>query len=406
MKILIINAGSSSLKYQLMNVTDGSVIAKGNAEKIGQETSFLVHKIPGQDDREFKKAMSNHSDAFQLVIDCLMSEEFGVIKSIEEIDAVGHRVLHGGSKFSGSMLVTDDVIEAIKECIPLGPLHNPANLMGIEACMKLMPNTPNVAVFDTAFHATMPDYAYMYALPYEDYVDFGIRKYGFHGTSHRFITKQIEKYMGKPAEELKIITCHIGNGSSLAAVKYGKCVDTTMGLTPLDGLPMGTRTGALDPAVVTVLMEKKGMSAKEVDTYLNKKSGILGVSGVGSDFRDITAAIKNGNQRAALALEMLCYSIKKYIGSYIAAMGGVDAIVFTAGVGENIMALREKSLSDMEYLGIKIDKEVNANMASYLPKKEGLISAEDSKVKVFVIPTNEELMIAQDTYEITQSLKK
>ena len=325
---------------------------------------------------------------------------------MSEINAIGHRVLHGGSKFSGSVLVDDKVIDAIRECIPLGPLHNPANLMGIEACRELMPNTPNVAVFDTAFHATIPDYAYMYAVPYEDYEQYGIRKYGFHGTSHRFVSKQVAKYMNKPAEELKIITCHIGNGSSIAAVLNGKCVDTTMGLTPLDGLPMGTRTGSIDPAIVGLLMEKKGFTTKEVDNYLNKKSGMLGVSGVSSDFRDLTAAINEGNQRALLAVKMLSYSIKRYIGAYTAAMNGVDAIVFTAGVGENISYMREWALDGLDYLGIKLDKEKNNALASFKDVKDGFISADDSKVKVIVIPTNEELMIATDTKEIVEALNK
>ena len=402
MKILIINSGSSSLKYQLFNTETEEILAKGLCERIGIDGN-LKHSVPGKDAYEAAIPMATHLDAISAVIDVLTKGDNAVV-ALDEINAIGHRVLHGGSKFSGSMLVTDDVIEAIRECIPLGPLHNPANLMGIEACINLMPNTPNVAVFDTAFHATIPDYAFMYAVPYEDYEQYGIRKYGFHGTSHRFVSKQVAKYMGKPAEELKVITCHIGNGSSIAAVENGKCVDTTMGLTPLDGLPMGTRTGAIDPAIVPLLMDKKGMTTKEVDNYLNKKSGMLGISGVSSDFRDLTAAIKEGNQRALLAVKMLSYSIKKYIGSYIAAMNGVDAIVFTAGVGENITYMREWALDNMEFLGIKLDKEKNEALASYKDVKEGFISADDSKVKVIVIPTNEELMIAMDTEEIVKAL--
>ncbi len=402
MKILIINSGSSSLKYQLFNTDNEEILAKGLCERIGID-GRLKHNLPGMDAITLDIPMPTHLEAIKSVIDILTTGENAIV-SLDEINAIGHRVLHGGSKFSGSVLVTDAVIDAIRECIPLGPLHNPANLMGIEACIELMPNTPNVAVFDTAFHATIPDYAFMYAVPYEDYEQYGIRKYGFHGTSHRFVSKQVAKYVGKPVEDLKIITCHIGNGSSIAAVEGGKCVDTTMGLTPLDGLPMGTRTGAIDPAIVPLLMEKHGFTTKEVDNYMNKKSGMLGVSGVSSDFRDLTAAIAEGNERAKLAVKMLSYSIKKYIGSYVAAMNGVDVIVFTAGVGENIMYMREWALEGLEYLGIELDKEVNNAMASYKDLKEGFISTPDSKVKVIVIPTNEELMIATDTKEIVEAL--
>ena len=405
MKILIINSGSSSLKYQLFNTDTEEILAKGLCERIGID-GRLKHNVPGKDAYEANIPMTTHLDAIKAVIDVLTNGEYAVVDDLSEINAIGHRVLHGGSKFSGSVLVDDKVIDAIRECIPLGPLHNPANLMGIEACRELMPNTPNVAVFDTAFHATIPDYAYMYAVPYEDYEQYGIRKYGFHGTSHRFVSKQVAKYMNKPAEELKIITCHIGNGSSIAAVLNGKCVDTTMGLTPLDGLPMGTRTGSIDPAIVVLLMEKKGFTTKEVDNYLNKKSGMLGVSGVSSDFRDLTAAINEGNQRALLAVKMLSYSIKRYIGAYTAAMNGVDAIVFTAGVGENISYMREWALDGLDYLGIKLDKEKNNALASFKDVKDGFISADDSKVKVIVIPTNEELMIATDTKEIVEALNK
>ena len=405
MKILIINSGSSSLKYQLFNTDTEEILAKGLCERIGID-GRLKHSAPGKDAYEANIPMTTHLDAIKAVIDVLTNGEYAVVGDLSEINAIGHRVLHGGSKFSGSVLVDDKVIDAIRECIPLGPLHNPANLMGIEACRELMPNTPNVAVFDTAFHATIPDYAYMYAVPYEDYEQYGIRKYGFHGTSHRFVSKQVAKYMNKPAEELKIITCHIGNGSSIAAVLNGKCVDTTMGLTPLDGLPMGTRTGSIDPAIVGLLMEKKGFTTKEVDNYLNKKSGMLGVSGVSSDFRDLTAAINEGNQRALLAVKMLSYSIKRYIGAYTAAMNGVDAIVFTAGVGENISYMREWALDGLDYLGIKLDKEKNNALASFKEVKDGFISADDSKVKVIVIPTNEELMIATDTKEIVEALNK
>lgn len=404
MKILIINSGSSSLKYQLFNTDTEAILAKGVCERIGIDGK-LTHSVPGKDKYEADVKMATHLDAISAVIK-MLTEGANAVCKLADIDAIGHRVLHGGSKFSASVLVDEKVIDAIRECIPLGPLHNPANLMGIEACRKLMPNTPNVAVFDTAFHSTMPDYAYMYGVPYEDYKEFGIRKYGFHGTSHRFITKQIEKYMGKPASELKIITCHIGNGSSCAAVEYGKCVDTTMGLTPLDGLPMGTRTGSIDPAIVPLLMKKRNLTPDEVDTYMNKKSGMLGISGVSSDFRDLTAAINDGNERAKLAVKMLSYSIKKYIGSYTAAMNGVDAIVFTAGVGENISYMREWAVDGLDFLGIKLDKAKNNALASFKDVKEGFISADDSKVKVLVIPTNEELMIATDTKEIVEALGK
>ena len=399
MKILIINSGSSSLKYQLFNTQTEEILAKGLCERIGIDGN-LKHTVTGKGTVETAIPMATHLDAISAVIDVLTKGDDAVV-SLAEINAIGHRVLHGGSKFSGSVLVTDAVIDAIRECIPLGPLHNPANLMGIEACINLMPNTPNVAVFDTAFHATIPDYAYMYAVPYADYEEFGIRKYGFHGTSHRFVSKQVEKYMGKPATELKVITCHIGNGSSIAAVENGKCVDTTMGLTPLDGLPMGTRTGSIDPAIVPLLMEKRGMTAKEVDNYLNKKSGMLGVSGVSSDFRDLTAAINEGNERAKLAVKMLSYSIKKYIGSYAAAMNGVDAIVFTAGIGENDPTLRTEVCKHFGYMGVKIDEEKNL-----IRGEEVEISTPDSTVKVFIIPTNEELAIAKDTLEIVTNLKK
>ena len=396
MKILIINSGSSSLKYQLFNTDTEEILAKGLCERIGID-GRLKHNVPGKDAYEANIPMTTHLDAIKAVIDVLTNGEYAVVGDLSEINAIGHRVLHGGSKFSGSVLVDDKVIDAIRECIPLGPLHNPANLMGIEACRELMPNTPNVAVFDTAFHATIPDYAYMYAVPYEDYEQYGIRKYGFHGTSHRFVSKQVAKYMNKPAEELKIITCHIGNGSSIAAVLNGKCVDTTMGLTPLDGLPMGTRTGSIDPAIVGLLMEKKGFTTKEVDNYLNKKSGMLGVSGVSSDFRDLTAAINEGNQRALLAVKMLSYSIKRYIGAYTAAMNGVDAIVFTAGVGENSIHTRHEVLDGLKVLGIEIDE-----VANNVRGEEKLITTENSSIPCYIIPTNEELMIARDTYDLSK----
>lgn len=397
MKILVINAGSSSLKYQLMDMTDNSVIAKGIAERIGIEGSMLTYSA-GDYKIKTEKPMANHTEAMTYVLEALVDKEHGVVKSMDEIAAVGHRVLHGGMKFACSVVINEQVMDAIRECIPLGPLHNPANLMGIEACREIMPNTPMVAVFDTAFGQTMPPKAYIYGLPYEDFEEFKIRRYGFHGTSHRFISKNAAEFLGKPIESLKIITCHLGNGSSVSAVNGGKCVDTSMGLTPLEGLVMGTRCGSIDPAIVPYLAEKRGLSLKEMDNYMNKKSGVLGVSGVSSDFRDLHEAAEKGNERAKLALEVFAYSVKKYIGAYAAAMNGVDVIVFTAGVGENDNVVRELIMQDMEYLGVDMDFELNRN----LPRgKSGTISKPESKVKVLVLPTNEELVIALDTLELT-----
>ena len=393
MKVLVINAGSSSLKYQLIDMDDHSVVAKGLCERIGIDGSKLTHKnIGAGSETVFEKAMKDHSDAIAMVIDALTSKECGVIASMEEIGAVGHRVVHGGETFADSCVINDEVMAAVKECIPLAPLHNPANIIGIEACAKLMPNTPQVGVFDTAFHQTMPALSYMYALPYEMYEKHKIRKYGFHGTSHKFVSGEAAKFLGKPIEELKIITCHLGNGSSVSAVKNGKCVDTSMGFTPLDGVVMGTRCGSIDPAVVTYLVENCGMTAKEADSMMNKQSGVLGVSGVSSDFRDLTKAADEGNERAKLATEMFSYSVKKLIGAYAAAMGGVDAVVFTGGIGENDGRYRNEITSGLEFMGIKLDSEKN--------KVRGVlqdISADDATAKTLVIPTNEELMIALDT---------
>ncbi len=389
MKILVINAGSSSLKYQLMDSESGNIFAKGLCERIGIDGK-LNHKVPGREDVVEDIPMPTHHEAITAVLSILQDPEKGVIKSTDEIDAVGHRVLHGGMEFAKSCIIDDECIAAINRCTPFGPLHNPANLMGIEACRAAMPGKTQVAVFDTAFHATMPPKAYIYAIPYEYYEKDGVRRYGFHGTSHRYIAGEAIKALGgKPGT--KVISCHLGNGSSLAAIVDGKVVDTTMGLGPLAGFPMGTRSGDVDPTILEYLMGIYGYDIKEMLTILNKKSGVLGISGVSSDFRDLAEAAKNGNERAALALDKFAYEVKKYIGAYAAAMGGVDAIVFTAGIGENDSETRMRIASGLEYMGVKMDAERNAKRGTME------ISAEDSKVKVFVIPTNEELMIASDT---------
>ena len=395
MKVLVINAGSSSLKFQLIDMDDESVIAKGICEEIGGKSGFKF-KVPGREDYKLAVSMPTHAEALKLVLDTLVDEKLGVIKDVSEIEAVGHRVLHGGDKLSGSVLVTEEAKAIIEECCDLGPLHNPANLKGIVECEKIM-NVPQVAVFDTSFHQTMPDFAYMYALPYEYYEKYKIRRYGFHGTSHRYVSERAIAMLGKPAEECNVVTCHLGNGASFAAVKNGKCYDTSMGLTPLEGVPMGTRSGDLDPAVVEFITNLEGCTVSETLTMLNKKSGVLAVSGVSSDFRDLDNAVEEGNERAKLALDMFNYAVKKYIGSYAAAMGGVDGIVFTAGVGENSASVREACLEGLEYMGVKLDKEAN-NCRGKLQK----ISAEDSKVQVYVIPTNEELVIARDAKAIVE----
>lgn len=398
MNILVINAGSSSLKYQLINMKNNDVLAKGICERIG--IGGHIKHTPSNGRAVFDADMSfpSHIEAMEAVIEKLVSKEYGVISSMEEIDAVGHRVLHGGHKFSESVLISEAVKETIKECIPLGPLHNPANLMGINACEKAMPKVPQVAVFDTAFHQTMPEEAYMYAIPYEYYEKENVRRYGFHGTSHRYISAEAIKMLGTKAEGTKIITCHLGNGSSISAVKDGKCIDTSMGLTPLEGVPMGTRSGSIDPAIVEFISNKNNISVSETLDILNKKSGVAGISGVSSDFRDLRSAAKEGNHRAQLALDMFSYSVKKYIGSYAAAMGGVNCIVFTAGVGENTPSLREDILKGLEFMGVEIDKAANNTRTAVD------ITGKNSKVKVFVIPTNEELAIALDTKEIVEAL--
>ena len=396
MKILVINAGSSSLKYQLFDMETESIAAKGLCERIGidghlKHTPLVGGKPVFDSDMDFP----THAEAIAAVLEKLTSEEYGVVKSMSEINAVGHRVLHGGQKFTASMLVDDKVKQAIRDCFPLGPLHNPANLMGIEACEKAMPGVPQVAVFDTAFHQTMPASSYMYAIPYKYYEEHGVRRYGFHGTSHRYVSAEAIKVMGLQKEGSKIVTCHLGNGSSMAAVKDGKCFDTSMGLTPLEGVPMGTRCGSVDPAVVEFIANTEGISASETLTMLNKKSGVLAVSGVSSDFRDLDNAAAEGNERAQLALDMFNYAVRKYIGAYAAARGGLDGIVFTAGIGENSIEVREEILKGLEFLGVKLDKEANKCRG-----KVQKISAPDSKVQVWIIPTNEELVIARDTEDI------
>ena len=401
MNILVINAGSSSLKYQLMNPETGEVFAKGLCERIYID-GRLTHKVPAKDIKvERDIPMPTHSEAIEAVLSILVDPEYGVLKSIDEIDAVGHRVLHGGDKFVESCIIDEACKQAIRDCIPLGPLHNPANLMGIEACEKVMPGKPQVAVFDTAFHMTMPPKAYRYAIPTEYYEKDHLRRYGFHGTSHRCVSKRAIELMGKPASELKIIVCHLGNGSSLSAVADGKCQDTSMGLSPLAGVPMGTRSGDIDACVVQYIMNNYNMTADECLTMLNKKSGVLALSnGVSSDFRDLEAGAKNGNEACRLALDKFCYEVRKYIGAYAAARGGLDCLVFTAGVGENGSTNRAAICEGLEFLGIKLDPEKNK-----VRGEEALISADDSRVKVWVIPTNEELMIAQDTAELCKSAK-
>ena len=401
MKILVVNAGSSSLKYQLIDMENESVLAKGNCEQIGTESTF-THKVPSDETKNIKALpmeMQDHAAALKIVLDTLVDAEHGVIGSVKEIDAVGHRVLHGGEKFSGSVLVDDKVEEAIKECFDLGPLHNPANLTGIKACQKIMPGVPQVAVFDTGFHQTMPDYAYMYALPYEYYEKYGIRRYGFYGTSHRFVSKKCIELLGNP-EHSKIVTCHLGNGSSISAVVDGKCFDTTMGVTPLEGIMMGTRCGSIDPAIVPIIMKKEGLTPDQMDTVMNKKSGMLGLCGT-SDNRTIESRAKEGDKRAKLIESMLCHQLTKYIGGYAAAMGGLDAIVFTGGIGENNPQYRDRVCDKLKFMGVEINYEINDKLKR---GPEGEISTPNSKVKVYVICTNEELMIARDTKEIVEAL--
>lgn len=394
MIVLVVNCGSSSLKYQLINMDNEEVMAKGLVEKIGLPDSQLTHKWNGQK-KEIKQSILDHQVAVKLVLDILTDAECGVIKSMDAIDAVGHRVVHGGEEFAASTLITDEVMKALEKCSAMAPLHNPPNIIGINACKAIMPGVPQVGVFDTAFHQTMPAKAFMYGLPYELYKEDHIRRYGFHGTSHRYVAGEVAKVMGVPVEKLRIINCHLGNGSSLAAIKYGKCVDTTMGFTPLAGVLMGTRCGDIDPAIVLNVMDNHNLSTKEMDTLMNKKSGVLGISGVSSDFRDLGQAAAEGNERAQLALDMFHYQVRKEIGAFAAAMGGVDVITFTAGVGENGIEDRAAIAEGLEYLGAKLDPQRN-NVRG----KDALISTDDSTVKMYVIPTNEEIMIARDTKDI------
>ncbi len=390
MKILVLNAGSSSLKYQLIDMDGEKLLAKGLVERIGIEGSHINQKV-GDKVFDAVAPMANHTEGIEWMLKALLDPEKGALKSMDEIGAVGHRVLHGGERFTASVLINEEVKEAIRANIPLGPLHNPANLMGIEACEKVMPGTPNVAVFDTAFHQTMPPKSYMYGVPMDYYERLHVRRYGFHGTSHRYVSKRACEFLGIPREGTRVITCHLGNGSSLAAVQDGKCLDTSMGITPLEGVLMGTRCGSVDAAVVQYIANNDHMTVDEVLTMMNKKSGLLGISGISSDMRDIDAAADAGNERAIIARDMLVWGIRKYIGAYAAEMGGVDVIVFTAGIGENNVALRERIMKNFEYLGAKLDPAKNNT------RSEAVISADDSKVKIVVIPTDEEIVIARDT---------
>ena len=401
MKVLVVNAGSSSLKYQLFDTAENKILAKGNCERIGIDGSRIIHKTLGKEEYVKEQPLPNHSEATKLVVNTLLDANVGCISSVDEIEAIGHRVVHGGAFFTESVLVNDEVMEILDKCIAYAPLHTPAHIMGIKGCKSVMPDTPEVLVFDTAFHQTMQKEAYMYGISYDMYEEFQIRRYGAHGTSHRYVSGEMIKILGGTAEGTKIVTCHIGNGSSITAVKDGKCVDTSMGFTPLDGIMMGTRCGAIDPAIVTYIMDKKNMTPAEVDNYMNKKCGFLGISGISSDSRDVEKAMKEGNERAQLTYDMLCYQIKKYIGSYTAAMGGLDAIVFTAGIGEHAPYIREHALAGLEYLGVKLDIQRNNFGHSSEPVK---ISSDDSKVAVYMIPTNEELVIAKDTEEIVSKL--
>lgn len=398
MKILVINAGSSSLKYQLIDMETEKAIAKGGCERIGLDASFCKHKANGKE-TVITAAMPTHKEAIQVVLNALVNKEYGAINSMKEIDAVGHRIVHSGEVFNDSVLLTEDVMKTIESLSELAPLHQPANIIGVRACQAIMPGVPMVGVFDTAFHHTMPEKAYIYGIPYEAYTDYKIRRYGFHGTSHRFVSAEAAKYLGRENDpDFKVITMHLGNGSSISAIKGGKSVDTSMSFTPLGGVPMGTRSGDLDPAIVEFLADKYGMTLSETMNYLNKKSGVMGLSGVSSDFRDLTAAANDGNHRAALALEVFEYSCKKYLGAYAAALGGADCVVFTAGIGEHDHLIREHICKDMEYMGVKIDEEKNSRIGDGICD----ITAEGASVKVLVIPTNEELVIARDTERLAK----
>ena len=398
MKILVLNCGSSSIKYALYNMDDQSVLTSGGIEKIGLPDSFIKIKLADGRKVQIDESIPEHTKGVKFILQVLTEGEYAVLNSLDELDAVGHRTVHGGEKFNKSVLLTDEVMEAFAACNDLAPLHNPANIKGINAVKELLPEIPQVGVFDTAFHQTMPDYAYMYALPYELYKDYGVRRYGFHGTSHRYVSERVCEFLGIKAEGTKIITCHIGNGASIAAVKDGKCVDTSMGLTPLEGLVMGTRSGDIDAGAVTFIMDKLNLDTKGISDLLNKKSGLAGVSGISNDFRDILAGISEGNERARIAKEMYTYRIKKYIGEYAAAMGGVDVILFTGGAGENQWDVRQESTSGLEFMGVKMDEAKNKACRA----TEAIISADDSRVKVCVIPTDEELMIALDTLALVK----
>ena len=395
MKILVLNCGSSSIKYKLFEISTKEVLAQGGIEKIGLPGSFLKLTLPTGEKKIIEKDVPEHTTGVQFIFDTLTSAEYGAVKDLSEINAVGHRVVHGGTKFGGSVLIDDAVIAAIEECCDLGPLHNPANLKGIHAVQKLMPNIPQVAVFDTAFHQTMPDYAALYAIPYKYYEKYGIRRYGFHGTSHRYVSKRVCEFLNIPQEGSRIITCHIGNGGSIAAVKDGKCVDTTMGLTPLEGLVMGTRSGDIDGGAILYIMKKEGLTPDEMSNVLNKKSGVMGLFEKSSDMRELEAAVNAGEERAIMTEKMYFYRITKYIGAYAAAMRVVDVILFTGGVGENQVGARAAICAPLEFLGVKIDEEKNK-----VRGEEAVISTDDSKVRVVVIPTDEELMIASDTADI------
>ena len=400
MKILVINCGSSSLKYQILDMTNETLLCKGLVEKIGIDGSVITHEKVGMDKFRLETPMANHEDAIAQVLAAIQDPEHGVVKDMSEIGAVGHRVVHGGEKYADSVLITEAVMKDVEECCEIAPLHNPPNIAGINACKALMPDTPMVAVFDTAFHQTMPPESYLYAIPYEYYTKYHIRRYGFHGTSHKYVSRRAAEMLNVDLEDLKIITCHLGNGASVSAIKHGKCIDTSMGFTPLEGLVMGTRSGDIDPALVTYIREKENLAPGKANEILNKKSGVLGISGVSSDFRDIEAAVAEGNERAALALKVFAHKVRFYIGAYIAEMNGCDAIVFTAGVGENDITMRELICHDLGNLGIKIDPLKNK-----IRGKETIISADDARVKCLLIPTNEELMIAKDTFEIVKGLK-
>ncbi|NLU50032.1 MAG: acetate kinase [Syntrophomonadaceae bacterium] len=397
MKVLVVNCGSSSIKYQLVDMTDESVLAKGLVDRVGIPGTVLKHEPLGKDEVVIKKDLPDHTEGMKLVLDVLVNPEYGVIKSMDEIGAVGHRVVHGGEAFAASVVIDDQVKQVIRECFDIAPLHNPPNLMGIDACQELMPNVKHVAVFDTAFHQTMPPKNYMYALPYEIYEQYKVRRYGFHGTSHFYVSHRAAELLGKPYEECKIITLHLGNGASMAAIADGKVIDTSMGFTPLEGLVMGTRSGDIDPAIVFFIMEKLNLTTSEVNNYLNKKSGMLGLSGVSNDLRDILEAAAAGNQRAQLALDVYYTRVKGYIGNYMAQLNGCDCLVFTAGVGENAIDIRQAICEGLDYLGIKLDVEKNK-----VRGREVDVAASDSKVRIFVIPTNEELVIARDTYNLAK----